>query len=329
MSADSVWAELEPRLTDWFERQRKPSGSMNTNVMTAGLIVAHKAADGLPITEERLSSNGGSQVRGLSGACVSELLREHGENRRFTSEGGRTSRGTIVTARGLNDLLTSFVLEHPEAATLNVDLAFRAEEYFVRHLQVEYFDKQTIEVEINPDRPVSVAVSRILDAAKLRADNPSGAVLQHLVGAKLELRFPDEEIGRDQATTADDQTDRQGDFQVGTTAFHVTMAPMEKLIQRCRTNLASGFRPVIITPENKVMAARQMAETYDLGERLDVLSAQVFIGTNIEEIGVYDGDAIRRHLGRLLTRYNDRIAAIEVDQSLRIDLPSWAKAAHP
>ncbi|MCC0766392.1 DUF4928 family protein [Micrococcus luteus] len=326
MSDEATWSELEDRLTKWFEGYRATNGAMNTNVMTAGLIVAHKAKDGLPITDDRLISKKGTQVQGLSGSSVSRLLRQHGEERKFTSEGGRTSRGTVGVAQSLMGLLNDFELEKPGEVRINSDVAFLAEGYFVEKLREEYFDRQTIEVEVSPEQPVSVSVDRILNAATLRADNPAGAVLQHLVGAKLELRFPDVQIGRDSATTADDQTDRQGDFQVGTTAFHVTMAPMEKLIQRCQANINAGFRPVIITPARKVPAAKEMASNFDLGERIDVLPAEHFIGTNIEEIGAYERSGIRESLSSLLMRYNERIKEIEVDQSLRVELPSWVSA---
>ncbi|KKF37856.1 hypothetical protein SY86_14225 [Erwinia tracheiphila] len=147
--------------------------------------------------------------------------------------------------------------------------------------------------------------------------------MQHLIGAKLQLRFPDVKIGNDRANAADLHTDREGDFQVGTTAFHVTTAPMEKLITRCVENKRAGYRPVILTLESKVIAARQMADNVGMSEQIAVQAAETFIGNNIEEIAIYDGDKIREGLARLIRTYNIRINAIEIDKSLMIDEPRW------
>ncbi|OCK13735.1 DUF4928 family protein [Cutibacterium avidum] len=145
------------------------------------------------------------------------------------------------------------------------------------------------------------------------------------VGAKLQLRFPDLEVGMDRANAADQQTDRQGDFQIGTTAFHVTVSPMQKLIDRCRENIRDGYRPVIVTSSDRVAAARQLAEVGEIGDQVQVAAVEDWVGTNIEEISQYEGNHIRCGVALLIRTYNVRITEIEVDQSLRIDEPEWVK----
>lgn len=307
----------------WYEEQRTKTGKINTNVMNVGLIVSHMVREGLPIDDERLYSEGKSQVRGLSGSTIEKILSENGENRYFTSEGGRTSRGTVHLAASyrdvLNELNPSLTLPHEQLVCISAEL----EAFFTACVRLDYFDKQRISVDIEPSKPVSTIVSEILSAAADRSDKPTGVVLQHLVGAKLQLRFPGEEIGCDRANTADLQTDREGDFQIGNTAFHVTTAPMEKLINRCVKNKSEGYRPVILTLESKVQAAKQMAENVNMIALISVQSAENFIGTNIEEIAVYDGDKIRESIARLIRTYNQRIQKIESDKSLMIEEPKW------
>lgn len=306
----------------WYEGERAKSGSINTNVMNAGLIVSRMMADGMPITDERLYSEGKSQVRGLSGSTISKILEQHGETRVFTREGGRTSRGTIFLAAAFRDVLNDTQVNENEP----VDAALvsnQLEAFFTQCVRLDYFDKQRITVDLDYSKPVSSVVSDILKAAAERSDKPTGAVLQHLIGAKLQLRFPDVKIGNDRANAADLHTDREGDFQVGTTAFHVTTAPMEKLITRCVENKRAGYRPVILTLESKVIAARQMADNVGMSEQIAVQAAETFIGNNIEEIAIYDGDKIREGLARLIRTYNTRINAIEIDKSLMIDEPRW------
>ncbi|EOI3502838.1 DUF4928 family protein [Cronobacter dublinensis] len=306
----------------WYEGERAENGSINTNVMNAGLIVSRMMADGLPITDDRLYSEKKGQVRGLSGATISKILEQHGETRIFTREGGRTSRGTIFLAAAFRDVLNNTQVngnEPVDAALISNQL----EAFFTQCVRLDYFDKQRITLDLDYNKPVASVVGDILKAAAERSDKPTGAVLQHLIGAKLQLRFPSIKIGSDRANAADLHTDREGDFQVGTTAFHVTTAPMEKLISRCVENKRAGYRPVILTLESKVIAARQMADNVGMSDQIAVQAAETFIGTNIEEISVYDGDKIREGLARLIRTYNARINAIEIDKSLMIDEPRW------
>lgn len=323
---DTITEQFLSTATAWYESQRAENGAINTNVMNAGLVVSRMLAEGAPIEDDRLYSKGNSQVRGLSGTTIAKILKEHGETRLFTREGGRTSRGTINLATSFRDELNRIELVGEEEIDTR-HISFLLEEFFTSCVRADYFDKQRIAVDIDPTKPVSVIVSDILKAAAERSDRPTGAVLQHLIGAKLQLRFPDIEIGLDQANAADLQTDREGDFQVGTTAFHVTIAPMEKLISRCVENKRAGYRPVILTPETKVLAARQMADNVGMLDLISVQAAEVFIGTNIEEIAIYEGDKIKEGVARLVRAYNERIESIEVDKSLMIDEPKWVVKA--
>lgn len=306
----------------WYENQRAKNGSINTNVMNVGLVVSRMIADGIPIDDSRLYSEGKSQVRGLSGSTIAKILEQHGEVRLFTREGGRTSRGTIHLAVSFRNAIND-VNPYPREGLDTNHISFLLEDFFKDCVRIDYFDKQRITVDIETTKPVSSIISDILDAAAERSDKPTGVVLQHLIGAKLQLRFPEIEIGLDRANAADMQTDREGDFQVGTTAFHVTTAPMEKLISRCVENKRSGYRPVILTLESKVLAARQMAENVGMSEQISVQASEMFIGTNIEEIAIYDGDKIREGVARLIRTYNERIENIEIDKSLMIDEPKW------
>ncbi|MCR1567018.1 DUF4928 family protein [Mixta sp.] len=306
----------------WYENQRAKSGSINTNVMNVGLIVSHMVAEGIPIDDARLFSDGKSQVRGLSGSTISKILKQHGETRIFTREGGRTSRGTLLLAAAFRDVLNSVQVQNDNPVD-TVLISHQLEEFFTECVRLDYFDKQRITVDIDYNKPVSSVIGDILKAAAERSDKPTGEVLQHLIGAKLQLRFPEIKIGCDRANAADMHTDREGDFQVGTTAFHVTTAPMEKLISRCIENKRSGYRPVILTLESKVLAARQMADNVGMSEQISVQAAETFVGNNIEEIAIYDGDKIREGLARLIRTYNERIDSIEIDKSLMIDEPRW------
>ncbi|WP_117148699.1 DUF4928 family protein, partial [Klebsiella pneumoniae] len=70
-------------------------------------------------------------------------------------------------------------------------------------------------------------------------------------------------------------------------------------------------------------AAKQMVEKVNLLDQISIQSAENFIGTNIEEIAVYDGDKIRQSIAKLIRTYNERINNIESDTPLMIEEPKW------
>jgi len=81
-------------------------------------------------------------------------------------------------------------------------------------------------------------------------------VAQHLVGAKLEFRFPELAIGNESYSTADRQLGRPGDFLIGDVAFHVTVAPMPQLFDKCVVNVKEGYRPLLLVPDRTLSGAR-------------------------------------------------------------------------
>lgn len=307
----------------WFESHRKKNGSVTTNVMTSGLAVAELLRTSFPLTEDTIKSQKNSQVKGLSGPRIKEILARYGETRKFTSEGGRTSRGTLVIASELADKLTSALSPYRPDEEERVRVADALQGFFVEKVKKDYFDKKTIEVALDYNKPVSAVVADILDASKRRSDQPTGIVAQHLVGAKLEMRFPGLEVGRDKANAADLQTGRQGDFQLGNTAFHVTVAPSAKLAERVRANVSDGYRSVVLVPSAKVDFASELFRSEGLGDQVGVQSIESFVGTNIEEMSGFDTSGIRLGIAKLVRTYNKRIVDCEVDQSLRIDEPEW------
>jgi len=176
-----------------------------------------------------------------------------------------------------------------------------------------------LEVDIDLDKPGASIIADILGLADER--NVAGAVAQHLVGAKLALRYSNKSIENYSYTTADRQLGRPGDFVVGDTAFHITVAPMEALMGKCAANIKDGYRVVLLVSESKLAAARHMAELAKLERRIGVYPIEQFVGQNVEEIGEFGKAALAANMRRLLEKYNERVAEKETDRSLLIRIP--------
>lgn len=233
-------------------------------------------------------------------------------------EGGRTTRGTRPAAEQLVERLnavTGFaMLSQEERAEILDEL----QGWLVDRVR-DYFNRRKLEVEIAVDAPAQQVIADILKAAEARGS--AGAVAQHLVGAKLAVRYPDLTIENHSYTTADEQLGRPGDFLIRDTAFHVTVAPMPPVLEKAERNLRDGYRVVLLVLDEQSAAVRQMAKTMGLERKIAILSIESFIGQNIEEIGHFDKKGIVRGIHSLLTTYNKRVSEVETDQSLLIEIP--------
>ena len=144
--------------------------------------------------------------------------------------------------------------------------------------------------------------------------------MQHLVGAKLEILYPDQEMRHSGYSVADSPTGRSGDFQLGDCVIHVTTSPGTLLHQKCRDNLDRGLRPLIISTHAGVALAEILAEEGGLSKRIEVLDIIQFLVANMLEWTGFDGSQRRDTFEGLVGRYNAIIEACETDPSLKIEL---------
>ncbi|MGD0542348.1 MAG: DUF4928 family protein, partial [Tepidisphaeraceae bacterium] len=80
------------------------------------------------------------------------------------------------------------------------------------------------------------------------------------------------------------------------------------------------LRVYLLVPGSQVVGAQQNA-TLMAGDKVAVESIQSFVATNIDEHTEFDGEKLKSGFRRLLDKYNERVAAIELDKSMLIDIP--------
>ena len=280
------------------------------------LVLTRRAKEGAPpfSAEDFLTSQGG-QVAGLSGSAVQTILNEHGITRILAEEGGRTSRGSIQKMRAyidlLNDLASKKLLDFEEL-----------ESWWIERV-LQFFASQPFRMRIDASRSVRSIVADLVQAAFARQREcpgamVAGAVIQHLVGAKLELASPDDQIEHNGFTIADAPTARRGDFLIGDTAIHVTTAPSEALLRKCSDNLAANLRPLIITTEEGAGGAKALAKNLDLSERVEILELEQFVATNVLEWSRFQREQRPVTVRELIDCYNRIVSRCETDPSLKI-----------
>lgn len=302
----------------WYNKLpvHKPSSGPARGTIGAALIVLERLKGDFDLNLESHRAAGQSQIKGASGAAVARILSRFGENRLFIKEGGRTNRGgpndigKMLEAIGTAQLDLLTTIERNEVLE-NIEL------FLVGKVR-EYHNRQRLKVIYDPSQSTWQSINDLLASA--RVTGKEGPVAQYLVGSKLQLRFPHIQIGNESYSTADDQLGRPGDFQVGDTAFHVTVAPMPAVYEKCKRNIEKGFRVYLLVPDRCLVGAKQNAETIAPG-KISVESIESFVGQNIEELSVFLKDRITEGFLRLLETYNQRVDATEIDKSMLIEIP--------
>lgn len=321
MNPGDIAAVLGVVIEDWYEAQRTDSG-VNRNVMTVGLIMCEHMMEHFPLDEAKWFT--GSQVSLLSGPRINKILARHGEVRTLASEGGRTSRGSQELARSFeaavneSSVADALAAASSQARTNVVDLLQAA---MVDRIRIDFFDRQRLQIEYRRHEPTSAVISQLLDAANRRGGNATGAVAQHVVGAALRLHHPSVEIDNHSYTTADEQTGRVGDFVVGSAALHVTTAPGEALMKKCKANLALELFPIVLTLRERVAAAEGLAGNFDIAGSISVRDIVEFVADAVDISARYVRSQMATRLRELLETYNARVAAAESDPSLQVEIP--------
>ena len=66
--------------------------------------------------------------------------------------------------------------------------------------------------------------------------------------------------------------------------------------------------------------ARILAEDEHIQDSLTIMSIEDFVGLNVIELATDQGKSLFEVMNQIISLYNDRLAQVETDQSLRIQL---------
>lgn len=286
--------------------------------LCVALVVTKTAkVRGLPLNPELLKTEEGGQVAGLGKAAVQTILAENGVYKVLAEEGGRTSRGSLGLMGAYVECLNQ--LCQKGAVPLDDILA-----WWLAKVRA-HFASEGPKFHFDTGKSLRANIEDLLKQAReLQAEaggaNYLGAMLQHLVGAKLDTVLGKGMVQHYGSSVADRPTERKADFQIEAVAIHVTTTPSEALIGKCAANLQDGLKPVVITNEDGVSGAAYLLRNANLMDRVDVLDIGQFLTANIYERSMFKSDNCRLTFSGLLLRYNEIVAACERDPCLLISL---------
>lgn len=299
----------------WYKDRFDQKGTASDQfIACAGIKVAEISRAKWPIERSDIVAKGG-RFRS-TGPFIQKVLRRFGEEREYASEGGRTTGGSIEAAEDLASRLGA-VNGFPKAE--KIALADEIQKWIYEHVVRPALDHEGLKIELNIEKIPPDIITGILAAGAKQG--VSGAVAQHLVGAKLALRFPKAQIDNYSYTTQDKQLGRKGDFEVGDTIIHVTMSPSEAVVDKCAANLKAGYRVILLVPRIALSGARYFVEKSQAPSQIWLTSIKAFVGQNLVELAEFGIAGLRVQLRGLLEKYNERAQLVEAKRSLLIKIP--------
>lgn len=301
---------LIPTINRWLDGC-KQRGKISRNTIAVGIVVLHHLRQKCPLEEADVFSKGGELVGARS--SLKKTLAEYSVPA-FLKEA--TNRQVAPFARKLLDALD---WGRPLSTLASGTRDARLKEGIERltALAHEWLGRQHLKISCDRQHSPVAWIGSILGQAKERS---GGRVEQHLVGAKLERRFPNERIPNNPGNAGDLQTGRAGDFSLGTTVYHVTVAPARAVIEKCAENLGAGLHPVLLVPRDAVNKAVHVAEDLGLDKRVTIVAIEDFVALNIVEMSVGRDAEFANTLKSIITVYNRRLGEVETDLSLKIEI---------
>lgn len=295
---------------DAFATQAKMTGK--GAICVALVVTRHAKEMGLPLDPAKLLTDKSGQVLGLGKGAVQSILAEHGITRVLAEEGGRTSRGSIGNMRAYAGFLNEFAKTSSDLKAI--------EAWWIGKVKA-FFEAKPMIFRLDAKSSLRAAVRDLLKQAEQHQKEDAGtmflgAVLQHLVGAKLELVLG-HAVECHGAFVADSVTDRLGDFQIEDIVIHVTTSPGEALLRKCAINLDHGLRPLIITTFRNVAVADTMAENAGISGRVEIFDVEQFVASNILELSKFKAAGRRLTVRELIAHYN-HLAECENNPALLI-----------
>jgi hypothetical protein len=302
--------ELNEKLVNFISASKM----MGKGAICVALVVTRHAKHlGLPLNADKLLTEGGGQVLGLGKGAVQTILKDYGITNVLAEEGGRTSRGSI----GNMQAYVSFLNELALAGEPDLDAI---ESWWIARV-IKFFEAKPMVFRLDAKSSLRSVVRDLLRQAEERQKLDVGtmflgAVLQHLVGAKLELVLG-HDVEVHGAFVADSVTDRPGDYCLEDVVVHVTTSPGEALLRKCADNLNHGLRPLIITTFRNVSVAETLADNAKIVDRVEIFDVEQFVASNILELSKFKAASRRITVSELILRYN-RLASSEHNPGLLI-----------
>lgn len=308
---DQIKKESHLALDEWIVSCTR-GGKVSRNTVSVGIVVFDHLRQSCPALRDEVISPGGEVKGARSG--LGNTLEKYGIPRRYLKE--------VTTRQGHRDGQRLF--EAFDWGSTLAGLSFKDRDNLLMELieklsgsASQWLRRQNLKLDIDRQQAPTAWVNLIVENAKQRS---GGVVEQHLVGAKLERRYKGLDISNHPAHAADRQTSRAGDFSIAKIVYHVTATPSRNVIQKCAENIKVGLCPILLIPSEQEYKATALAQDEGIDKKLTIVSIEAFVALNIIELATEENKDFFGVLQDIVQIYNRRLAEVETDLSLRIEV---------
>jgi hypothetical protein len=298
-------------LSEWLDSCTR-RGKIARNTVAVGIVVLDHLRRACPVSRDEVISQGGEVSGARSG--LGTILESYNIPSSYLKE--------VTTRQGHQDgqrLFEQFEWGKRLAGIPEDEREELLSELIesLRDLANEWLKRQNLKLDVDRRQAPTTWVNIIVENAKGRS---GGVVEQHLVGAKLARRFEGMAIPNHPAHAGDRQTERAGDFAISQLVYHVTSAPSRDVLQKCAKNVRVGLYPILLTPREQESKARILAQDEGIDKELTIISIEDFVALNIIELATEESKDFFSVLKEIVEIYNRRLAEVETDLSLRIEV---------
>jgi hypothetical protein len=304
MSVQEKWQNAITKVyQEWYASVDTNDRREGWGALCGGITILENLMSDYTLDLRRHQTRSGTQLQKAGPTLGRKVLQRFGIpiNVRL-GEFGRTSRGGPPAAERLMRLLNPLQLENISLAERNEILLALQQRIVIDLLKL--LQRRTQLVRTNANDTLEKTLKDLLAAVPPIS---SGAVAQHLVGAKLTLRYPERRISIDVTAAADAPTNRPGDFVIKDTSIHITLSPQDAVFQKCIENLNDNLSVYLLVPEQRVPLAKRKAEQYGIEGQITIKSIESFIAQNIDEIAEFSREEFLNQKRKLIQVYNQRI----------------------
>lgn len=308
---DQINRESDQIIHEWIVSCTR-GGKVSRNSVSIGIVVLDQLRQRCPVARDEVISPGGEVKGARSG--LGNVLEKYGISRQYlkevTTRQGHQDGQRLFEAFDWGNRLVGLSLQDRDK--LLPDLINK-----LARLASEWLEQQNLKLDIDRRQAPTAWINLIVENAKQRS---GGVVEQHLIGAKLERRYKGIDVPNHPAHAGDSQTSRAGDFEIAQMVYHVTATPSRSVIQKCSENIKVGLHPILLIPREQGYKAGVLAQDEGIDKQLTIISIEAFVALNIIELATEENKEFFGVLQDIVQIYNRRLAEVETDLSLQIEV---------
>lgn len=151
-------------------------------------------------------------------------------------------------------------------------------------------------------------------------DKSTSLVARHLVAAILQKRHPALDVHVLSVGTGKLDSKSSSIIAIGSLIYHVTTEPTAAVIRRCKQNLSTGLKVILLVPNAKINKAVALAQESRIVNFISIFGIENYVSLSTIMMSCDRQAEPIEAFKDILRLYNQRIRTTEPDLSLEIEL---------